>query len=549
MRNLTPADLGLPTKFKDFRPHQVEALERILASKKKVVLVQAPTGIGKTVIMAALAKCLKKPMLYTCLTKQLQGQVVADFPYAVELKGRSNYRCLKHPRDFPNVTAQECTVEVGNSSRRACRACDYFKDCTAATFDEPVGQCSCATRCPYMVQKHLAMEAELAVLNTPFFLAEANFAGGFSGWPWVTLDEGDSTEAALMNFIEVSLTARQIEMLRLEPPAKKTVASAWLEWAEQHAIPTIESRLEEPAADVLPRDLRDRAEMEKLLRELRFLTSQRLEYWVFIPEEKSWTFKPVFVRPYADHYLWQHGDRFLVMSATIISRHQFARDLGLEPDDVDFIDLPSPFPPDRCPVHYIPAADMTHRNKERAWPQMVRALDEVLARHPSEKGLIHTHSYALARYVFDHSRHRHRLMQHDSDHRISALETFKATNEPAVLISPSMDRGTNLPYDQCRFSVVPKVPFPNLGDKQVAQRLHSAHDGQEWYVIQTIRSLVQATGRDMRVDDDYSTSYILDKQFGGLYYRHHSLFPIWWRRRVIPLGNTRLAQKGMKRHE
>lgn len=48
---LSPEVLGLPEKFSDFRPAQIDALERISQSDKKVILLQAPTGSGKTLIM------------------------------------------------------------------------------------------------------------------------------------------------------------------------------------------------------------------------------------------------------------------------------------------------------------------------------------------------------------------------------------------------------------------------------------------------------------------------------------------------------------------
>ncbi|MBA7551852.1 hypothetical protein ES705_44402 [subsurface metagenome] len=92
---MTPAELGLPEKFGEFRSQQLVALERIARTDKKVILLQAPTGSGKTLIMAAMGKHLDTQVLYTSHTKQLQGQVVDDFPNAVELKGRANYFCLK----------------------------------------------------------------------------------------------------------------------------------------------------------------------------------------------------------------------------------------------------------------------------------------------------------------------------------------------------------------------------------------------------------------------------------------------------------------------
>jgi len=525
---LTPASLDLPKKFDRFWPSQIAALEAITASQKKVVLLQAPTGTGKTLIMAALGKMVKEQVVYTCHTKQLQGQVVKDFPYAVELKGRSNYSCVKG-----RFTCAECTKQWGNVNRARCRECGYTS-CSARDSDFESETCPCASDCPYLQQKALAKASDLAILNNAFFLTEANYVGDFSGWPWVVLDEGDMAEKALMSFIEVTITAARIEQLRLGPPRRKTVAEAWFEWASDEAIPAIQRRLQdlEDAATLF--DIREQQELQRLLSKLFFLTRQNLSNWAFIPLESSWTFKPVFISRYASDYLWEHGERFLVMSASILSSLQFARDLGLSRDDVEFIDMPSSFPPERRPIYFTPEADMTYKNREEAWPRVVEAVDRVLEEHPQEKGLIHTVSYPLARYLFENSRHPARLLQHDSFHRVAVLEQFKEDSRPLVLISPSMDRGVDLPDDFCRFLILVKVPFPSLRDIQVSRRLYSAADGATWYAVQTIRTIVQATGRGMRSEDDYCVSYILDKQFQRVFCEYNGLFPEWWKAAVTP---------------
>ena len=59
-----------------------------------------------------------------------------------------------------------------------------------------------------------------------------------------------------------------------------------------------------------------------------------------------------------------------------------------------------------------------------------------------------------------HFKNGARLVQHDAAHRVSELERFKATSFPLVMVSPSMDRGVDLPGDLCRFIVVMKMPYP-----------------------------------------------------------------------------------------
>ncbi len=529
---MTPADLNLPAKFDRFRPQQVEALERILRSDKKVILCQAPTGAGKTLLMGALGKLLKTDLVYTAHTKQLQEQVTADFSYAVELKGRSNYECVKGG----GHTCNECTIRRGNKKPEICAVCEY-RDCVirpvegVLTFNESM--CPCKMACPYERQKNLAMGSEIAVLNTPFFLNEANFAGGFSGWPLVVLDEGDLIENALMSFVEITFTSNMLQRLHLEQPSKKQ--EDWPGWIESLAAPALQRLILNLEDSTVPADIREKQNLERLLYRLNgFIDDPRLDNWVFTSTQDSWTWKPVFIARYGQGTVWRHARRFLVMSATIISPTQFARDNGLKSDEWEFIDLPSTFPPERRPIHQMWAANMSQKNKDAAWPRVARFIDYILERHPNEKGLIHTHSYELARYVYDNSTHRNRLMQHDAKSRVSELDRFKASDQPVVLLSPSMERGTDLPGDLCRFIIIAKVPYPYLGDPQIARRLYGADDGPVWYAVQTIRSIVQATGRGMRSADDYCENYIIDQQFERLFEQYGDLFPTWWKEALIP---------------
>ena len=77
-----------------------------------------------------------------------------------------------------------------------------------------------------------------------------------------------------------------------------------------------------------------------------------------------------------------------------------------------------------------------------------------------------------------------------------------------------------------------KVPFPYLGDPQVSKRMHMP-GGKQWYAVQTVRTIVQMTGRGVRSKDDWCATYVLDSQFGSnIYKRHKRLFPEWWREAV-----------------
>jgi Rad3-related DNA helicase len=100
----------------------------------------------------------------------------------------------------------------------------------------------------------------------------------------------------------------------------------------------------------------------------------------------------------------------------------------------------------------------------------------------------------------------------------------------SILFAQSMDRGIDLPGEACRVQVIAKIPFPSLGDRRTAARLYLP-GGQDWYTVQTVRSIVQMTGRGVRSADDWATTYIFDAQFRNLW-KQRSLFPAYWREAV-----------------
>ena len=194
------------------------------------------------------------------------------------------------------------------------------------------------------------------------------------------------------------------------------------------------------------------------------------------------------------------------------------------------VNVPSTFDLARRPIYVHPVAALTRKTEADARPLIASAIEKVVARHP-ERILIHTVSYALNNYVEDRLRQGDAMFRvvtyHSSNEKQRAIDTYLATDK-AIFLAPSLDRGIDLPHDDCRVIVVCKVPFPSLGDKQISARMHS-RGGQQWYAVRTIRSLVQMTGRGMRSDDDFCESYILDKTFiTNIWQRHRNLVPRWW---------------------
>src|SRR5512137_2337882 len=79
-----------------FRPGQEEAIHRIVDSDKKVIVVCAPTGSGKSLI-GMIAGVMHKKACYLCSGKQLQRQLKHDLSETMYMMGRSNFHCNQDP--------------------------------------------------------------------------------------------------------------------------------------------------------------------------------------------------------------------------------------------------------------------------------------------------------------------------------------------------------------------------------------------------------------------------------------------------------------------
>ena len=73
----SPLDLGFSEEYESYRPFQAQTLEKIIASNKRLIVVSAPTGSGKSVLALGAARIYAKRGLQTRIltnNKYLQNQ-------------------------------------------------------------------------------------------------------------------------------------------------------------------------------------------------------------------------------------------------------------------------------------------------------------------------------------------------------------------------------------------------------------------------------------------------------------------------------------------
>lgn len=524
-----------PDWVTDLRSHQVDAIKEIVESfnsGSRLVMLDGPTGTGKTLIAQQVAQGLDLDTAYTCSDRGLQDQFLDDFgtvdsqPYARVLKGRSNYPTQRGPSD---KTCDDCTA-MGDGGK----GCWY---------------CATPSVCPYKIAKKQALQSPMAVLNTSYLLTEANYVGDLSGHALVVADECDLLEDALLGFVELRVNEYRASQIGMELPGKgvrKTTIARWLDefadtmvrYTKNH--PLIEAKAQRrnvALADecrVVATELRVDAEMAD--------DTDDKGKWIrdYSKGKPALELKPVRVARHANRYLWRHGARWLCMSATIISPNELADSLGIVVP-WELVSVPMTFPVENRPVILAPVANCVYKDggMDVAIPKLVHATKRILEKHPQDRILIHAVSYKLAAALLagitsgqDGVWNRPILTYASAADRARTVTEY-LSKEASVLIAPSLERGIDLVEDKCRVQILLKTPYPSTADRRVSARMWS-ENGRLWYAVQTIRSIVQATGRGVRSETDRCTTYILDSQFtSNLYRQNKTLFPKWWRDAIV----------------
>jgi len=487
----------------------IEFVRKARENKKRFVALRAPTGVGKTCLGF---ESTQPPFFYVCSSISLQEQAERDYPEAVVLKGRANYRC----------------PEFGSAD-----LCIKGKPCND---------------CEYQLAKRRAMASPMTILNFHYYMYGANFTEDWQINRNVIIDEADDLESVLVGFISFEFTKKQLEWLGMMPdmPDKKqamSVVPKWIGLRYQEALMVQKSMMAEVKelkgkANYLMLGKYDQIKLRKwialanLVWKLRFLQRQKLaEEWIFrydeVPDKKV-AIKPIWLtRELMDEFFLSHGKDFLFMSATLPAKEVFCGLYGFKAEEVAYADLPNVWESDKRQVIYRPRYNLSYKNKNKETYGKVKAAVKEIMLKEKGRGVIHAVSYALQGIVEEIEDER--IVVHHGKNRAAQFNYFKDT-EGAVWVSPSSARGLDLPYDLCEWVVWLKAPFLHVQDPQTNARLYgSGKFGKTWYASDACQSILQGCGRGFRNEDDYCTVYLLDEQIGRLLQTQQTLFPMWFR--------------------
>ena len=639
--------------FTSKRYNQESVLSQIctaLNSGYKYIILEAPTGFGKSPVAIATAMTLGSS--YTCTsTKDLQTQYCRDFPYLKAAKGKNNFTCLVKEDFIKNNSyqcgicvsdnAKECyhtTVEYGpcmtNESFRdsGCKYRSFLKDYkikNKGTKNEEVfidedsknyyknaysqwlhtknlKEKSPWKPCEYFNQLNKALTSSHSIFNYSMFLALLPNKKSIPERELLVLDEGHLIETEIVKFRGLTISKRRwkryihdfkiidygydeignwinflveletkmlaltgnssfAESLAVERKVKynywkekisssedekdyngnsrnKIVSASDLfdsdeEIAEKYADESISEKSEANLGDELAIDaIRD---TERLTRTINNILSNQRNWIVSEIKKENYEavrveLKPLDVSRYCKA-LFEKCAKTLIMSATILDHKVFCRNIGLNPDKVKFIRIPSDFPLEHRPIIPLNVVYLNYTNLQSKEVKLAiaKAVDNLMTLHNNHKGIIHTTSYEQLHFIKENisQTNARRLIVTDPEiQRDEVIFQHTKTMKPTVLISPSLHTGLDLKDELSRFQIITKIPYPNKSDRWTNAKRNVDTD---WYYWQTALKLIQAYGRSVRSKDDWAKTYILDSAFGYFVKRNKGILPSWFIQAII----------------
>lgn len=503
---ITPASIGLPPKFTSFREEvkQLDIILDILSAPTRFVVAQIPPGIGKTVVYMSVQKMLQGRGANIIPTKGLQGQLLRDFPEIEDIRGHSNYSC-----------AQTILDDEGQFLDVECRFLP--KECL---FNQ---QCEICSNSQF-VSTNSALWIQLEKAG------QSNKLGPFD---IAVFDEAHLLKGRLVDSLSLTLTDRLVQRYLERDLPNLSTTEQWQDWIG-HCLPILTEK-KENLLDLL-RLNQSRSTRKDFLTVNRLLNQfERIKYdtfadWLIYKDKPYRTrFVPLDIRQYSERCLWKGIGKVILTSATIFKSD--AAELGIPDGEMTWLEVSNPFPLNRRLVYYFPSdpaikVDNKMSNGERIIWQ--RHNDKVISGFLEQgltKGIIQARSYDRSLDIVTQSIHTDMMLSHGqgAEETEKAVLEFKTSVEPAILVSPSIEEGVDFPYDECRFVLIPKVPFLNLHHPVTAAQ-HKRN--KDFANREVVRSITQMCLRAVRAMDDWCLIVITDKHWS--WFRRNKLFFPWF---------------------
>jgi len=534
------------TKYKP-RKEQKEAIEFIDSEYKsnplnKFFLLNLPVGTGKSHLALMIADWYRKNVDRASKidiitnSKLLQDQYSTTYDSISDLKGKENYECVQY--------ACSCAqgAEFNRLNKTSCESCPY----SSARESYMVGGISLTNFYLYI----------LYALYNPKIMETRDAKV-------LIVDEAHSFDDVMSDFITIKITESIIKRFKFSNEydlikkinAVSTISQYvnFLGLLSSEITTTMNSM--ESGISSRPRSVKqDKRDLKiskllksqnsdvKMMQLISDLRQLQLKIEIFLKEYKdnpnNWvlemsfnektknrelSLEPIWAYDYLDKYVFSHYDMVFLMSGTILDKNLFCQLNGLDVSKAVYYSIASPFNIKNRPIYYMPLGKMSYKNKEETFKRYIPYIKKLLQKYKGKKGIIHTNSFELSKWIEQNIKDP-RLIFHDSTNKDEMLKMHLESEEPTVIVGPSLSVGVSFDNDSARFQIITKIPYPSLASQKNKLRMNNNPD---WYSWRTCADLQQAFGRIIRSNLDYGDTIILDGSFGDVIKHSSHFIPDW----------------------
>ena len=522
-------------------------LANVLDDERKFIIICAPTGSGKSMIAKTLCNtssyptkefqrdCMSGAMydpnrvsldthfqrsgcaVLTC-TKSLQDQYVTEFTDGKALKGMVNYPCAVNE----DHTYQDGICKFVSGQKKVC-----MKE----------GQCA------YINQRALTDCNRSQFFNYSVFMQRSPKV---KHKDFIVCDEASELEVILVCEYTVAISIEPfmdlIQVAIPPTPLKKASRGEYLTWIDgckeicEQQVAILEHKWSEQSKKTKKKIPYQELNRHRKLSEYALKLKTLSETWwdteyLIDNNDDVLVFKPYNVDKLADRFLFSYGHKVVLMSATIIDHENFAKTLGIKPNDYHYIEAPSMFDPKKALIKKVGDFGITYANKRETLPIVSAIAQKLCEAHSGEKGIIHSHSMEILEYVRRAMGGDKRFLYREDDRTNEDLiKQHKLSTKDTVLVSPSMTHGVDLKGDLGKFQLIMKAPFSPMGDNRIKRKMK---EDPQWYTNMMLSTLVQACGRCNRTTSDESVTYILDVTAWNTIQKNLDKLPEYFRQRLV----------------
>lgn len=525
----------------------IEICESFIFENKKHVILDAPTGSGKSVIAWTIMNTLhqlgiiRKGQVITT-TKALQTLYTTSFPEMNSLKAKTNYHC---PHGQGCYLSPECKMHT------------------------KINGCKSKEECPYVLARETWCDRSTFRLTNTSFMLEAGSSlvkdgGRFADF--MVIDEAHRLEEMIIEhskFIFSTHVINEVSMINSYIPSNNLHSAiirllnylgqksynseghmSIYDEETKNLVKNLSEELVEFSQKILeycnsldPRDKEDEKAIEYLNQSLEVINSMYENTILLLEHIELGTrfniyintgyleIKIIDARVSSINSLFSKSDKFLHMSGTICGYEYHISKLGINKDEAKFIKIDNHIPENNRTIRAL-GNFRIRGNDYNSNQKAIVYVDRILDHYYNQHGFIFCPSYEMCETYYKYSSHQKRLRLPSNTEE--AFEIL-SKDDDSVVISPALIEGIDLKGDMCRFQIIPRIPYLYLGDDIVKIKLQTE---PEFYYRTTIMKLVQICGRGIRGVDDYCDTYIFDQTFKSLITRNNEYVPDWFEKAI-----------------